>query len=122
MACMGMMIHRPGRSDPFTAIHLSATFRNAARSVCGPPSVDTDLHDMEEAGVRPHAAPALTAILGALIVMTSTTGHAAGEQRVVLGADLTPAEWEQMSQRFGIDPAGPTDTVTTAEIVAALRD
>ena len=62
---------------------------------------------------------ALTAV--ALLAFSLPAAHAAGEKFAVYGADTTEAERQELARIFGIDGATPTNTVTTPEMVAALR-
>jgi uncharacterized protein YpuA (DUF1002 family) len=60
----------------------------------------------------------LAAATGLLLVSGAV---AAGEKVVVYGADITPAQQQELGQLFGSNPATRTDTVTTPEMVEALQ-
>src|SRR3712207_3838587 len=46
----------------------------------------------------------------------------AGEKVAVFGADLAPAGRQELTQLFGADGSTKSETVTTQEMVAALKD
>ena len=65
---------------------------------------------------------AVVATLAAILVAVALLGNAgaAGEKFAVYGADLTPAERQELATLFGVDPAAQAAVVTVPEMVAAL--
>ncbi len=62
---------------------------------------------------------ALIVMLLSLPFGLGSAAAAVGDKVVVYGGDLTPAERQELAQRFGQDAATKADTVAAAEVIAA---